>query len=109
MPWQKIIDLIRGDRAAYTKVIMDGFKDLGEERKKDARERKEENERLSSRLDGLMDEISIMREHEANCQRMLIESNQQLVKNRERLIFIEKVFMKILRDKGIDIELPPPD
>jgi|GEM_PF-5108648 len=91
MPWKAIIDWLRGDRAAYTKVVMDGFKELSEERKKDAIERKQDNEKLSQQVMQLTDQVATMANHEANCHKMLIEANKQLRDNREQLIFIRKM------------------
>jgi hypothetical protein len=109
MSWKAIVDLIRGDRAAYTKVVMDGFKDLSEERKKDALEQKVYAEKLSAKVEALTGQVTIMAENEANCQRMLIEANANLLKNRERLLFIENIFIKLVKDRGLEVELPPPD
>jgi hypothetical protein len=109
MPWKTLLDLLRGNAAENYKVITEGFKSLLDAQKEEARLRKEEAEQRRIENVALMAKLSAFEKNEAECHRMLIQANANLLKNRERLLFIENVFIKLVKEKGVEVDLPPPD
>jgi methylthioribose-1-phosphate isomerase len=87
-----IIAAVRGETAANRRLIIDGFKELMQEHKTEAAERKKEAAKL-------LEEVQAMRENELECRRQLAQLRKDFLDAKEELIFT-----KILSPKPPDHE-----